>query len=359
MTKTTLTKALIACVVCLVMIVQAIPVITFAAQVETLRVRMRDDDPSALRTVTREQFNREFANFVFGFTYGLDAVADTYEWRVAGATADEIFSIFVGNDIVVDHMSTRNGISSAMIRHLAGTINPPNATTTPPTTGAINASPILPTPAPTVTPAPSPAPPTTVIEQDNATIAAMTVKEREEWARNATTEQRFEWALSAEYTNAVRDEFYRLVNEHRVAHGVPELEVCPALQAHADIRAAELAISFSHTRPDGSRSGSGSGAVLENIAGTGQYLSRDGERLVDPTTRAYGVFSLWRNSTGHNRNLLRHEPTSPLLMAFGLNPIVDERGNVISTGAVFVLGRCRTFDEERGEYVHLFNTCVC
>ena len=66
-----------------------------------------------------------------------------------------------------------------------------------------------------------------------------------------------DYRLTAEYADAVRMEFYRLLNEHRAENGLRELEVNLELQDYADIRADEQRTHFGHTRPDGSRAGSG------------------------------------------------------------------------------------------------------
>jgi len=153
-----------------------------------------------------------------------------------------------------------------------------------------------------------------------------------------------EWMLSDEYVYLVRQEFYRLVNEHRVAYGVSPLEINPYLEDYADLRSRELRVQFSHTRPDGSRAVGVLSAnprfvvIAENISGTGHTNISP-----DPIEQAYRTFSGWRQSTrGHNENML--SLLAPhVTMALGLVPELTVSGNegryiVTIGGNVFVTG---------------------
>lgn len=53
------------------------------------------------------------------------------------------------------------------------------------------------------------------------------------------------------YMTDYRDELFNLVNKYRTDNGISELLWDDGLQASADIRAVEIAYSFSHTRPNG------------------------------------------------------------------------------------------------------------
>jgi len=81
-----------------------------------------------------------------------------------------------------------------------------------------------------------------------------------------------------------RREVVRLTNIERERAGLPTLEVNPRLMDWAQMRAEELSVLFSHTRPDGS------GAGTENIA----TRHRTPEQVVRD----------WMNSPGHRRNIL-------------------------------------------------------
>lgn len=156
-------------------------------------------------------------------------------------------------------------------------------------------------------------------------------------AKVLTAEEEIQYLLSPEYADAVRTEFYRLLNEYRVANGLRELEVNLELQKYADIRAAELRTLFKHTRPDGSAAGSGwhnskntiNSRYAENASGVGT-LSRD------PKKAAKSILTRWQNSAGHNRHLL-YNFSSRITMAFGIVPILDDNGTVTS-GAIFATG---------------------
>ena len=158
-------------------------------------------------------------------------------------------------------------------------------------------------------------------------------------------QEAIDWMLTDEYVYLVRQEFYRLVNEHRLAHGLRQLEVNHYLEVYADIRAGEityqaniLRVRISHTRLDGSRFYSGwndsnSRAVAENASGGGSLPSC-------PLQHAYNSFTGWRSSDAHNRiMLLDVEPQ--VTMAFGISPtlVIGSGGNFrVHSGNIFLLG---------------------
>jgi uncharacterized protein YkwD len=152
-----------------------------------------------------------------------------------------------------------------------------------------------------------------------------------------TAQQTVDYMLSDEYAEAVRKEFYRLVNEHRSANGLRELEVDLELQAYADIRADEQRILFGHTRPDGTPAGSGwhnSWNVINSRYAENALTA--GAIGVSPESAARGAFSRWKNSAGHNRHML-YDFEPHIKMAFGFKPVLDDTGHVIS-GAIFASG---------------------
>ena len=146
-----------------------------------------------------------------------------------------------------------------------------------------------------------------------------------------------EYMLSAEYADEVRTEFYRLLNKHRKANGVRELEVNLKLQDYADIRAAEQRTRFGHTRPNGKPAGSGwynsknhmNSQYAENAAGVGTLSS-------NPKKTAQSIFDAWKNSPGHNRHMI-YNFSGDITMAFGIAPKLDKNGTVTS-GAIFATG---------------------
>jgi uncharacterized protein YkwD len=150
-----------------------------------------------------------------------------------------------------------------------------------------------------------------------------------------TAEQ--EYMLTVEYADALRNEFYRLINEHREAHGLRALEIDLELQRYADIRADEQRIRFGHTRPDGSYAGSGwynsynhmGSRYAENALKTGAIGK-------DPLNTAKGIFSLWKASKGHNAHML-YDFGPHIKMALGIAPRLDDDG-FITSGAIFASG---------------------
>ena len=152
-----------------------------------------------------------------------------------------------------------------------------------------------------------------------------------------TASQATEYMLSVEYADAVRQEFYRLVNEHRVAHGLRELTVNLELQKYADIRVAEQRLRLGHTRPDGSPAGSGwrnsqnatNTWFAENIVGVGALGP-------DPVDVATSIFTKWKNSPGHNNHMLFNFDQQ-ISMAFGIVPELEENG-LVTSGAIFATG---------------------
>ena len=149
------------------------------------------------------------------------------------------------------------------------------------------------------------------------------------------------YILSIEYKNALRQEFYRLVNAHRRANGLRELKVHARLEGYADIRAKELKIYFEHIRPDGTHAGSGwynsenilDSRYAENILSVHQLDS-------NPVKAANYMFTIWKNSSGHNEHML-YNFSPHIQMALGIAPELDRGGRTVSSGATWATG----FDE--------------
>ena len=155
--------------------------------------------------------------------------------------------------------------------------------------------------------------------------------------------QNTEYMLSSEYKQALRQEFYRLVNAHRKANGLRELEVHARLEEYADIRALEQKARFGHTRPDGSPAGSG-WYNSQNFMNTRFAENAFSVHRLDPDPlkAANYLFTRWRDSAGHNRHML-YNFSPPIQMALGIVPELDSSGRV-SSGAIWATG----FDEYVG-----------
>ncbi len=105
-----------------------------------------------------------------------------------------------------------------------------------------------------------------------------------------------------------------LVNAQRARAGLGSLSLDPEASKAAGVRAREIQISFSHTRPDGrdfstalSEAGASYRASGENIA----YGQRSAEQVMD----------VWMNSAGHRANIL-----SPGYSRIGIGHVKDSRG---------------------------------
>lgn len=88
-----------------------------------------------------------------------------------------------------------------------------------------------------------------------------------------------------------------LVNQERAKAGLSPLTLREDLTAAAQIRAKETAVSFSHTRPDGSN--------FHTVL-TQQQISyrRSGENIAWGQPTAQAVMNAWMNSQGHRANIL-------------------------------------------------------
>lgn len=129
-----------------------------------------------------------------------------------------------------------------------------------------------PTAVPTATPAVTPTPDVT---------AAPTMQVE----RTATVS-------SETFQNSLAAQVVEQVNAERAKYGLSALRTDSELTRAACVRAQEIVVEFSHTRPDGSQwSTVSSSAYGENIA--------KGQRTVDR------VMASWMSSEGHRANILR------------------------------------------------------
>lgn len=87
------------------------------------------------------------------------------------------------------------------------------------------------------------------------------------------------------------------VNTARAKNGLSALTLDASMNRAAAVRAAELAQSFSHTRPNGSR-----GLTALNEAGVSYRTA--GENIASGQQTAQAVVSAWMNSSGHRANIL-------------------------------------------------------
>ncbi|NLT10931.1 MAG: SH3 domain-containing protein [Clostridiaceae bacterium] len=103
-------------------------------------------------------------------------------------------------------------------------------------------------------------------------------------------------AITGSYNSDYASQVVALVNAQRETEGLSALSYDSTLGGYSDIRAFEISLVFSHTRPDGREwSTVGSGVSGENIAGG--YSSPE------------SVMAGWMDSSGHRANILKSDYT--------------------------------------------------
>lgn len=105
---------------------------------------------------------------------------------------------------------------------------------------------------------------------------------------------------AAPETSAATDEAAEetaLVNALRSENGLPALVCDAGLTEYANLRAKELAQSFSHTRPDGSN-------PLDGVSQVTGYHGWRGENIAMNFRSIPDVVNGWANSPGHRANML-------------------------------------------------------
>lgn len=114
----------------------------------------------------------------------------------------------------------------------------------------------------------------------------------------------------AETPSQTKEEMLRLINAEREKAGVVPLTYNEGAQIAADARALEINMSFSHTRPDGSRCFT----VLDDYNLFSGYSL--GENIAVGYSAVEAAMNGWMNSPGHKENILSPDFTS---VAIGQN----------------------------------------
>ncbi|HCT65032.1 MAG TPA: serine protease [Lachnospiraceae bacterium] len=92
-------------------------------------------------------------------------------------------------------------------------------------------------------------------------------------------------------------EVVNLVNAERAKEGLSALSVDAKVAAAAQVRAAEIKTSFSHTRPDGR-------SCFTALAEAGASYSGAGENIAIGQKTPSEVVTAWMNSEGHRKNIM-------------------------------------------------------
>lgn len=113
----------------------------------------------------------------------------------------------------------------------------------------------------------------------------------------------------------VEQELFTLINEKRESNNLTPLIWDGELAKVAATRASEIAVSYGHTRPNGS-------APQTAYKEANLYFSCAGENLAEGLAEAEEVFSKWNSTKASKGNLLRSEFTHAAI-AYYDRPNVD------------------------------------
>ena len=118
-------------------------------------------------------------------------------------------------------------------------------------------------------------------------------------------------AASGGYDSSLAAAAFELVNQQRAANGLPGLSWSDSLASAASIRAQEISVCWSHTRPDGSDCFTaypgGFSILAENIA-AGQ-------------ASAQSVVDSWMQSEGHRANILSPAVTQSAISCYCIDGV--------------------------------------
>ena len=103
--------------------------------------------------------------------------------------------------------------------------------------------------------------------------------------------------------NSYVEQVLQLVNRERAARGLNSLRLDARVSAAAQVRAAECARSFSHTRPNGTR-------CFTALKEGGVSYRRAGENIAYGQRTPQAVMTDWMNSSGHRANILNSNYTT-------------------------------------------------
>ena len=103
--------------------------------------------------------------------------------------------------------------------------------------------------------------------------------------------------VSAEFNTTYETEVLRLVNAERARYGLAPLSMDDGAVKVAHLRAKEIVLSFSHTRPDGS-------SCFTAAKEFGVTYSAAGENIAYGYATPAQVVNGWMNSEGHRKNIL-------------------------------------------------------
>ena len=119
---------------------------------------------------------------------------------------------------------------------------------------------------------------------------------------------------------AFEAEVLKLMNDERAKEGLPAMSAAnKKLKEAADIRAAELLSSFSHTRPNGEK-------CFSAYRECGVSYKAAGENIANGYKTPSDVVKGWMNSAGHRKNIM-----SDTYSQVGISVDIDESGKLFWT----------------------------
>ncbi|SEQ90001.1 Putative cell wall binding repeat-containing protein [Granulicatella balaenopterae] len=138
------------------------------------------------------------------------------------------------------------------------------------------------------------------VENNHDNKPVKSLEEMEEYLNNNIDQQH------------INDEFIKLLNEEREAHGITTVTYSPILFKGVDIRSEELEISFSHTRPNGelyysalpTKESNQFRTMLENATAPIIYLDSDKTLKQVEKEAAKKIFNRWKNSPKHYKAMM-------------------------------------------------------
>ena len=128
--------------------------------------------------------------------------------------------------------------------------------------------------------------------QEEAEKAAAEAAKAQEEAEKAAAQAEKQASVS-EYATEVTN----IVNQYRTEAGLAPLNLSPSLCEAAEVRAAELLSSFSHTRPNGQE-------CFSALDGLGIPYGYAGENIAAGQKSPSEVMNSWINSPGHKKNIM-------------------------------------------------------
>ena len=120
------------------------------------------------------------------------------------------------------------------------------------------------------------------------------------------------------YEKEMAQKIFEQLNAYRIANGLPELaDASTALQEAADIRGYEIGYSFSHTRPNRE-------SALYSFDGK---INACAENIAAYQSSVEEVMKEWKESSGHNANMLSTYAKSVAISVFAM-PYVNYDGTI-------------------------------